>query len=370
MNIVKKIVFIHSLNDFSGSPKVLSAIIRELSDKFETELITSRGKGFLSDISDVKYIDNYYQWYNDSKLKTAVRLFVSQIFVFFKILFYKKTNTLFYINTVMPFAAALACRLSRKTMIYHVHENMNLAKSLYWLYRLVYQRTNTKTIFVSEYLKQITQQTRNSCVVYNFLDDDFLKERDNHFSSTDKNKRFTVLMVSSLRRYKGVDEFVKLATLLPEYTFELVVSSKEKDINAYFGDTVLPENLKIFPLQTNLHPFYQNAEILLQLSLVSKNSQAKGIDPCIETFGLTILEAMSYGIPAIVPNEGGPIELIDDSVNGYTLNPLDTEHIKLKIQALMADRNLYCNFSDKALKKSRKFNKNNSIKQIEEYILL
>lgn len=326
------------------------------------------GEGFLSNISGVKYIDNHYRWYNNSKIKTAVRLFISQIFMFFKILFYKKNDTLFYINTVTPFASALACKLSGKTMIYHVHENMNLDKSLYWLYRLVYQWTNTKTIFVSEYLQQITKQTRNGCIVYNFLDDDFINERDGYWTSVDKKEHSTVLMVSSLRKYKGVDELVKLAVSLPEYVFELVVSSSEKDIKAYFGYAVLPDNMKLFPLQTNLHLFYQNAKILLQLSYTSENKVTEGFAPWVETFGLTILEAMSYGVPAIVPNEGGPVELIDDGINGYTANPLNTEYIKNKIQALMTDKNLYQEFSYNALKKSEKFNKNNSIKQIEEYI--
>ena len=50
---------------------------------------------------------------------------------------------------------------------------------------------------------------------------------------------------------------------------------------------------------------------------------------------MTILEAMPYGIPAVVPNVGGPLELIENGYNGYSVDVRDTEslvyHIKLAL---------------------------------------
>ncbi|GHT60112.1 hypothetical protein FACS18945_6250 [Bacteroidia bacterium] len=53
--MIKKIVFIHSLNNFSGSPKVLATIVRALVGKYEIDLVTSKTQGFLSDIEGIKY---------------------------------------------------------------------------------------------------------------------------------------------------------------------------------------------------------------------------------------------------------------------------------------------------------------------------
>ncbi len=52
----KKMVFIHLFNDRSGSPKVLSQVIKAAANNdIVTEVITSaHGDGFLSDVADVQ----------------------------------------------------------------------------------------------------------------------------------------------------------------------------------------------------------------------------------------------------------------------------------------------------------------------------
>jgi len=354
---MKKIVFIHLLNNFSGSPKVLSTIIRSLSEKYEIDLLTSQSAGFLSDIEKVNYKNNFYKWTN-SKLTTAFWFFVSQIVIFFKILFYRKENTIFYVNTIMPAGAVLACKISEKKMIWHIHEDMNRESLLYRLLKKNYAKYNEKTIFVSQYLQEITENTKESAVIYNCLDDDFIRQRDLYFSLPEKEEKNTILFVGSLRKYKGIDEFTKLAGFLPDYRFEMVLSASDDEIKQYFKSE-LPENLTIFPLQSNLHTFYQRAKLLLQLSHP---------DECIETFGMTILEAIAYGVPAIVPNVGGVIELIDNEKNGFTVNPLDIEFVKEKIILLMQNGKIYQNFAENALQKSKQFDKEKMITEIEKYI--
>ena len=48
--INKKIAFVHLLNDYSGSPKVLSQIVKKYS-KNDIELFTSKDEGFLSNLT-------------------------------------------------------------------------------------------------------------------------------------------------------------------------------------------------------------------------------------------------------------------------------------------------------------------------------
>lgn len=47
-----------------------------------------------------------------------------------------------------------------------------------------------------------------------------------------------------------------------------------------------------------------------------------------ETFGLTIPEMKSYGIPCIVPDKGGPAEQITDGIDGYHYSFGDIESLK------------------------------------------
>ena len=56
------------------------------------------------------------------------------------------------------------------------------------------------------------------------------------------------------------------------------------------------DNLQILSRQEDVTSFYNKATIVLNLSDKHR---------FVETFGLTALEAMSAGLPVIVPTEGG-----------------------------------------------------------------
>ncbi len=62
-------------------------------------------------------------------------------------------------------------------------------------------------------------------------------------------------------------------------------------------------NLRIYARQEDVTSFYNDASIVVNLT---DSRQA------IETFGLTPLEAMSDGLPVIVPTVGGIAELVID----------------------------------------------------------
>jgi len=354
---ISRIVFIHSLNNFTGSPNVLSVVIKGLAARgYNVDLITSRGEGFLSNIKGINYNYTCYRWL-ENKWKTAGLLLLSQMKLFFTILFSRNRGVVYYLNTITPFAAAWACRLSNKNFFYHVHENMQQKKPVYVLFRWTYKHCNRKSIFVSHYLKTTALNCIDGIVVYNALDTDFIKKTREYIGNDEKQN---ILMVASLRRFKGVYEFVEIAKKMPQYNFELVLS-ETKDVVASFAiETKRPDNLTVYSMQNDLHPFYRRAKLLLQLSHP---------ESCIETFGLAILEAMTYGIPAIVPNVGGPTELIEEGVNGYLVNPHDMSDVISKIAALMKDEKKYQIFSSNAYKKSKQFNEEIMINAIEGYLL-
>ena len=93
--------------------------------------------------------------------------------------------------------------------------------------------------------------------------------------------------------------------------------------------------------------FYKTHHLLVNLSKP---------DLWTETFGLTLLEGMAYGLPCLAPNAGGPLELVDDGENGFLLqNVSDLVEIKAKINLLNEKKSLYDQFSQTALKKSLHF---------------
>lgn len=328
----RKVIFIHLLNDFSGSPRVLSQVIEEtVKQGTEAELYTAGGQeGFLSNLKGVQTHTIPYQWHAN-KLLTLFAFIWSQVVLFAKLLQYRKQNTVFYINTVLPFGAALAAKLMNKPVIYHVHETSLRPLLLKRFLFGIAQITATQAIYVSHFLQE-KEPLKNveSMVVHNALANDFLQKSRKANPRT--NERFQVLMLASLKVYKGIFEFVELARQLPQTNFELVLNASAEEINNCFQHEKIPSNLTLFPSQSDVHPFYQRANLVLNLSHPEQ---------WVETFGLTALEAISYGIPAIVPPAGGIQEIIDHQSCGFQLDVRQLDSIVSTITRMQENEVLY-----------------------------
>jgi len=75
----------------------------------------------------------------------------------------------------------------------------------------------------------------------------------------------------------------------------------------------------------------------------------------VETFGLTALEAMTAGLPVIVPSVGGITEIVEDGVNGYKIDIQQLDKIEQKIKTILNDFKLYKTLSNNALKTAQNF---------------
>jgi glycosyltransferase involved in cell wall biosynthesis len=126
----------------------------------------------------------------------------------------------------------------------------------------------------------------------------------------------------------------------------MVLNATKEDISNYFSEGNIPSNLTLFPTQKDLDPFYRRASLLLNLT----NPQL-----CVETFGMTILEAMCYGIPVIAPPVGGPAEIVDSGKNGFTIDVREEANLDFAIEKLYADGNMLSSFSSKAKETSSRF---------------
>ncbi|PZV18789.1 MAG: sucrose synthase [Pseudanabaena sp.] len=74
-----------------------------------------------------------------------------------------------------------------------------------------------------------------------------------------------------------------------------------------------------------------------------------------ESFGRTILEAMISGLPTFATEFGGSLEIIQDSINGFHINPTDLDGTAKKILQFLnqcqSDREYWTQLSDRAIQR-------------------
>ena len=75
----------------------------------------------------------------------------------------------------------------------------------------------------------------------------------------------------------------------------------------------------------------------------------------IETFGLTLLEAMSCGVPVVAPEVGGCTELFANGQGGWLIDSHDLDALEAMVRSLAADSALHAAACLAALDASRCF---------------
>ncbi|MBK9400224.1 MAG: glycosyltransferase [Bacteroidetes bacterium] len=346
-----KIVAVHLLNDFSGSPLIFMQALKGLQTAGHEIIVhTSKSReGFLGRLN-APFVYFPYLFFSN----TLLRLFAftaSQLFLFFQLLRYRKEDVVIYVNTLLPFGAALAGACMGKKVVYHVHESYIRPALLKNFLRYIAAKTADTVLYVSHYLMNEERiKGVKGQVIYNALPDEFTEQAGKFKYHAVAGNSFNVLMICSLKNYKGVPEYLQLAKRHPGIHFELVLNASSKNIEDYFRKLEVPDNLHLFPVQKDLDPFYRRAGLVMNLT---------NPELCIETFGMTILEAMCYGIPVIAPPLGGPAELVESERNGFSIDVRDEATLDFRLEYLASNPEFLKQLSTGALETAKKFKSEN-----------
>lgn len=245
-----------------------------------------------------------------------------------------------------------------KEVIAHVHEYeispRLLNQFLFWVLRSF----ASKILVVSNFLAKNPSLGGRECkVIYNSVKKEL--EQSDTFAVQVK-KEFRVLMLASLRPYKGIFEFIELAKMLPEAKFDLILSDSEEEVTRWENEQDPPANLRILPVQQDVVPFYSSASLVVNLAHKDK---------WLETFGMTILEGMQFGLPAIVPSDGGVTELVHEGVNGFLVDYNELARIKTLIKRMQSDVNFWLDLSKNARMRAKLFTGEIFEKEIKQVLL-
>ncbi|MBK6006674.1 glycosyltransferase family 4 protein [Ramlibacter ginsenosidimutans] len=348
------IVFAHLLNDRSGSPKVLAEAIEGLSSAGQPTalFVGSDGSGCLDDVG----VPTTRYWYRRGahRLTTLFAYVASQLALFGKLLLSRgiPKDAIVYANTLLPFGAAVYGRLTGRKVVYHLHEVSLTPWPLQWFLTTVARWTAAHLIYVSEFHRHcLPIPGVPATTVFNALDPAFVKKGKQAHYRHRRDGAFRVLMLASLRDYKGIPEFIELARRVSEredINFDLIANDDEEAVVRYFASRKVPGNVTVHARTSDLTPWYAKASLVINLSRP---------DQWIETFGLTLLEAMVFGVPVIAPPVGGPCELISDGREGFLLDCRRMDELVTRVLGLADDEPLSRRLSEAARHRALNFSR-------------
>jgi len=343
------IVFCHLNNDRSGSPSVLSATIEALNAYDSGVLyVGSQGHGALE---ETNILTRRY-WYRRSRYRliTLFSFLFSQILLYWNLSMAKDIprHSIVFVNTLLPFGAMLWARRNKLCLVVHVHEISITPFVLRWFLTSCASRCAYKLIYVSnDHLARLPISGPGAVVITNPVSPKFTA---NVFPySSRRSGDFRVLMLTSLRGYKGIEEFMSLAKRLRKRTdivFDLVLNAEKSEMLSFYVRHAGANNVKIHPRTDDPASFYRKADLVLNLTRV---------DQCIETFGLTLIEAMAFGVPVIAPPLGGPAEIITHGLEGYCIDSREEDVLDAAVLELADSPDRVAVMSMAALKRSKEF---------------
>ena len=85
-----------------------------------------------------------------------------------------------------------------------------------------------------------------------------------------------------------------------------------------------------------------------------------------EGLTLSVMEAMSFGLPCVVSNVRGNRDLIEDGKGGYLSNPEEAEKFADKIEKIITNEELYLSMSKYNLQESKKYTVDKVKEELEE----
>ena len=162
------------------------------------------------------------------------------------------------------------------------------------------------------------------------------------------------------REHKGLDYLIEVIKKISEEVPKLRVTiigdgPSHNWLKVEIEKAGLGEKVNLLGTTDNVYQFYSRASVMVQTSRW-------------EGFGMTILEAMSCGIPVVAFHNYGPDEIIRDSVDGYLVDHFDTEVFAKKVAEILKQPEQREQMGKCAIERSRDFSLEKVLPLFKQYL--
>ncbi|GKX63859.1 glycosyltransferase family 4 protein [Pragia fontium] len=327
---MKKIIFVHPVDDLYGASRILAYVINSLdSEEYDCDIIVPRISGDLQSIiknPSVKFVEMPCLPIIHRKMFTplGVLKWVINNFKFYSFLRKNKGSIkLVYVNTFACFSVSFLSKLSSLSVLTHCHEVLDNSPHGKFI-SYCSKKFSDVVVCVSNRVKNYVSgidNSKNVLLIYNGIPDvECYKQRET-FSRLDKNDVYNFYLVGRVMPEKGhwflLDTIKKLpSSLLKGVKFHIVGDSppNRKGLFDEFKNEVNKNNLnECFVFHGFIQDISENLSTCCDVLLVPSIMA----DP----FPTTVLEGLRAGIPVITTNNGGAAEIIENGVNGFLIEP-------------------------------------------------
>ena len=155
------------------------------------------------------------------------------------------------------------------------------------------------------------------------------------------NDFLNVLTLGTLTKYKNPDIWLSVAKKIQQCTdkkINFIWAGEPLEWETYKQSFAEIENVSFVGFCDDVESLYKNTDIYFQPSI-------------LESQGIAVVDALSYGIPCVVSDVGGLPESITDGKEGFVCSLSDVDGFTSAILSLSTDKELYKKMSLTAIEK-------------------
>lgn len=371
----QKILFLSSEDMLSGAELSLIELVTQLSDCYYPEVLIG-GKGplyerFFQFNVTTKFVPGLavkFSRYNTKyELIRAILKLPKSFFTTFREI-QKTRSDILFVNTFKSLlVSCLGILLTNKKTIFWAHDSFKFDSKTQFGKRLFF-----KIILKWSKIKVISNSKYTSCSLeenFGMTSDHVLYPLVQVIPTQPKNfsENSIVLGISGrIAEWKGQLFALKALAPILSNSNNLVLEILGSPL---FGDEKYFEQIQDFIAENDI----SEKVILLPFCSEPKNIMEKwdlAIHSAIlpEPFGRTIVESLMLGVPVMVPNIGGPIEIISEGVNGVTYRIGDLDDLSDKVNDFLVNAELRRKLARNTHEIYQKFNSQRQLAAFEEWL--
>lgn len=342
------ILFLHSSSDLYGASKILLAVTKLCKDKDHRITVVLSEKGELSDklielgcevlIIDLSILRR--QYFN---LNGIVNRAIGLLKAYHSLKQICKTQKveLIYSNTTGVIVGVWVASKLKIPHIWHIHEIIEKPTLLFRLLSTLMNKKINHCLVVSEAVKnhwaKYVKKSKMT-VLYNGVDYWLFEDKKTTFRAEQNIPADAIVigMMGRVHYWKGQDYFLKIAGQLHQQfsnLFFVMVGDAFPGYEYLYDNLekiIIEEKLEGRVTQVNYRSDIQNIYNAFNIFILP--SQLPDPAPAVVT------EAMAAGLPVIVTNQGGAIEMIVDGISGMTIPLNDAATAANKIASLIKNK--------------------------------